>query len=100
VVDGSGKFLIPGLWDMHVHFPGPPAEFYQSFLTAPPAAAVATPPIDIDLDGRLFTVSFVAATALSQGGGWGPTFDFRSAEAERSERGRGAKSPRPGRAKV
>src|SRR5690348_8262550 len=20
VADGSGKFLIPGLWDMHVHF--------------------------------------------------------------------------------
>ena len=20
VVDGSGQFLIPGLWDMHVHF--------------------------------------------------------------------------------
>ena len=20
VVDGTGKFLIPGLWDMHVHF--------------------------------------------------------------------------------
>ncbi|HVE36036.1 MAG TPA: amidohydrolase family protein [Gemmatimonadaceae bacterium] len=23
VVDGSGKFLIPGLWDMHVHATGP-----------------------------------------------------------------------------
>ena len=27
VVDGSGKFLIPGLWDMHVHF------LYQEALT-------------------------------------------------------------------
>ncbi len=23
IVDGSGKFLIPGLWDMHVHLNGP-----------------------------------------------------------------------------
>src|SRR5258708_12147285 len=23
VIDGSGKFLIPGLWDMHVHTPFP-----------------------------------------------------------------------------
>ncbi|NBB76207.1 MAG: amidohydrolase, partial [Bacteroidetes bacterium] len=22
VIDGSGKYLIPGLWDMHVHFRG------------------------------------------------------------------------------
>ena len=25
VIDGSGRFLIPGLWDMHVHSPGPSA---------------------------------------------------------------------------
>src|SRR2546421_1033137 len=24
VVDGKGKYLIPGLWDMHVHTAGPP----------------------------------------------------------------------------
>jgi len=23
-VDGRGQFLVPGLWDMHVHFEGPP----------------------------------------------------------------------------
>ena len=23
-IDGSGKYLIPGLWDMHVHFGGGP----------------------------------------------------------------------------
>src|SRR5690348_11936454 len=22
IIDGSGKFLIPGLWDMHVHIAG------------------------------------------------------------------------------
>ncbi len=25
VIDGSGRFLIPGLWDMHVHLTWPPA---------------------------------------------------------------------------
>ena len=25
IVDGAGKFLIPGLWDMHVHLRGGPA---------------------------------------------------------------------------
>ena len=24
LVDGSGKFVIPGLWDMHYHFEGEP----------------------------------------------------------------------------
>jgi imidazolonepropionase-like amidohydrolase len=28
VVDGAGKFLIPGLWDMHVHHPFP----WEGFL--------------------------------------------------------------------
>jgi Amidohydrolase family len=27
VIDGKGKFLIPGLWDMHMHL-GPPAIFF------------------------------------------------------------------------
>lgn len=31
-IDGTGKFLIPGLWDMHVHFPGSPAEFLPLFV--------------------------------------------------------------------
>jgi len=31
VIDGRGKFLIPGLWDMHVHLTGP---FDQSLATA------------------------------------------------------------------
>lgn len=32
-VDGRGRFLIPGLWDMHVHFEGPP-EILGMFLAA------------------------------------------------------------------
>ncbi len=32
-VDGRGRFLIPGLWDMHVHFDGPP-ELLGMFLAA------------------------------------------------------------------
>ncbi|MFM2126360.1 MAG: hypothetical protein RL328_2811 [Acidobacteriota bacterium] len=32
VVDGRGKFLIPGLWDMHVHLAGPEESFRK--LTA------------------------------------------------------------------
>lgn len=34
VVDGTGKFLIPGLWDMHVHtlWKGAPAVSYPLFL--------------------------------------------------------------------
>lgn len=27
VIDAAGKFLIPGLWDMHVHFTGPERSF-------------------------------------------------------------------------
>ena len=39
VVDASGKYLIPGLWDMHVHLfnhvnPGPPGEYYFPLLIA------------------------------------------------------------------
>ena len=32
-VDGRGQFLVPGLWDMHVHFEGPP-EILGVFLAA------------------------------------------------------------------
>lgn len=32
-VDGRGRFVIPGLWDMHVHFDGPP-EILGMFLAA------------------------------------------------------------------
>ena len=34
VVDGAGRFLIPGLWDMHVHaaFPGIDAIFFPTLL--------------------------------------------------------------------
>ena len=39
VVDATGKFLIPGLWDMHVHLfnhvhPGPPGASYFPLLIA------------------------------------------------------------------
>lgn len=39
VVDGSGKYLIPGLWDMHVHLfnhvsPGPAGECFFPLLIA------------------------------------------------------------------
>jgi imidazolonepropionase-like amidohydrolase len=27
IIDGSGRYLIPGLAEMHAHVPGPPAEF-------------------------------------------------------------------------
>lgn len=32
IVDGSGKFLIPGLWDMHVHVQHDPDIFYRLFI--------------------------------------------------------------------
>jgi imidazolonepropionase-like amidohydrolase len=32
VVDGRGKFLIPGLWDMHVHLWGSPERLFPLFL--------------------------------------------------------------------
>src|ERR1017187_8513714 len=32
VVDGTGKFLIPGLWDMHVHCCNAPDHFFPLFL--------------------------------------------------------------------
>lgn len=34
VVDGKGKFVIPGLWDMHVHtvFKGRPERFFPMFI--------------------------------------------------------------------
>ncbi len=32
VADGSGKFLIPGLWDMHVHCCNAPDHFFPLFL--------------------------------------------------------------------
>jgi hypothetical protein len=34
VIDASGQYLIPGLWDMHVHslFPGRPAYFFPLFI--------------------------------------------------------------------
>ncbi len=33
-VDGSGKFLIPGLWDMHVHFTGRAAQLTMPLFIA------------------------------------------------------------------
>jgi hypothetical protein len=35
-IDGTGKFLIPGLWDMHVHWSSPmvPAAPYLGLFTA------------------------------------------------------------------
>ena len=32
LVDGRGKFLIPGLWDMHVHLGGIEAEWFPLYL--------------------------------------------------------------------
>ncbi len=34
VIDGTGKFLIPGLWDMHVHtlFKGLPESYFPMFI--------------------------------------------------------------------
>ena len=32
VVDARGKFLIPGLWDMHVHLWGSPERLFPLFL--------------------------------------------------------------------
>jgi hypothetical protein len=32
IVDGTGKFLIPGLWDMHVHCCNAPDHFFPLFL--------------------------------------------------------------------
>src|SRR6187397_161257 len=36
VVDGRGKYLIPGLWDMHVHLSWPPgaAQIFLAMLVA------------------------------------------------------------------
>lgn len=39
VIDATGKYLIPGLWDMHVHLfnhvsPGPPGEYYFPMFVA------------------------------------------------------------------
>jgi imidazolonepropionase-like amidohydrolase len=31
-VDGTGKFLIPGLWDMHAHFAGVPRDYLAVYL--------------------------------------------------------------------
>jgi Amidohydrolase family len=32
IIDGSGKFLIPGMWDMHVHVQHDPDIFYPLFI--------------------------------------------------------------------
>jgi imidazolonepropionase-like amidohydrolase len=32
VIDGKGKYLIPGLWDMHVHFYFPDKEYLKMYL--------------------------------------------------------------------
>ncbi|WP_321308650.1 amidohydrolase family protein [Marinifilum fragile] len=32
VIDGNGKYLIPGLWDMHVHFYFPDKEYLKMYL--------------------------------------------------------------------
>ena len=32
VIDASGQFLLPGLWDMHVHILGDPAWFFPLFI--------------------------------------------------------------------
>lgn len=34
VVDGSGKFVVPGLWDMHLHFEGEPGAREFNLLIA------------------------------------------------------------------
>ena len=34
VIDGTGKFLIPGLWDMHAHWYGPESKAYLPLFTA------------------------------------------------------------------
>ena len=32
IIDGNGKYLIPGLWDMHVHFYFPDKEYLKMYL--------------------------------------------------------------------
>ena len=33
VIDGTGKYLVPGLVDMHVHFRDPGFEYKETILT-------------------------------------------------------------------
>jgi imidazolonepropionase-like amidohydrolase len=45
VVDASGKFLIPGLCDMHVHFPPLPGDKGDpSWRAATPSSPAGSPP--------------------------------------------------------
>ena len=39
VIDGTGKYLVPGLVDMHVHFRDPGFEYKETFATGSRAAA-------------------------------------------------------------
>ena len=39
VIDGAGKYLVPGLVDMHVHFRDPGFEYKETILTGSRAAA-------------------------------------------------------------
>ena len=39
VIDGTGKYLVPGLVDMHVHFRDPGFEYKETILTGSRAAA-------------------------------------------------------------
>src|SRR5262245_11037129 len=56
VVDGTDKFLIPGLWDMHIHIfdyltPAPPRENFFPLMIANGVTTVRemwTKPADVD----------------------------------------------------
>lgn len=79
VVDGNGRFLIPGLWDMHVHALDPSRWSWGSLLmvangvtgfrdpaTVRPLAEVASIRADV-AEGRIVAPRFVTAGPLIDG---------------------------------
>lgn len=81
VVDGQGRFLIPGLWDMHVHFGGGPALIEENKALLPLYVAHGITSIR-DASGDLPEQVLAWRAALREGSLAGPRLFTSGAKIE------------------
>ena len=71
-VDGAGRFLIPGLWDMHVHFGGGPALIEENKALLPLYVAHGITTVR-DASGDLPEAVLAWRREIAEGSLFGPT---------------------------
>ncbi len=81
LVDGEGRFLIPGLWDMHVHFGGGPALIEENKALLPLYVAHGVTTIR-DASGDLPEQVLAWRAAIAEGRLFGPRLLTSGAKIE------------------